>query len=701
MKRLKIILQSKYLFKILCIISIAYSITVALYLPKISKYSKEEKQVIGKIINYQIDGNKLKLTLKGKEKIIVYYYFKTEEEKKKYDKKLELGIILKTNGELLIPKKNTIPNGFNYKKYLYYHNIFYYMNATNIEILKNNNSVLYYLKNKLIERMDKIDNTGYLRTFILGDKTLLDEETVENYQQNGISHLFSISGMHVSLIVGMLMFFLNKVSYSNFYKYGVTIPILLLYLFLTGFGASILRTVIMFIVFAINKSFNLKIKRIDLMLIVLIIAILLNPLILYDMGFQFSYITSFTLVIFYKKISNLKKKWQQNLYTSFVCFLVSFPICVYYFSQVNVLSIILNLMMIPIVSVVIFPMTLLTFVIPILYPIYKILIYWLEEMNALISTIKIFELVLSKPSLFLIIIYYGLIYLSFWNYSYLLIFIIVLVFHKNYKYLDNGLIVTVLDVGQGDSIFIKLPNNQGNILIDTGGKINIENEEWKQSKKDYSIVENNTIPYLKSLGISSLDYLIITHGDYDHMGEAKNLIKKFKINNVIFNKGEYNTLETELIKLLSQQNINYYKSNKKLIINKYIFYFLNQTIYKNEAENENSNIIYFNFNQYKFLLMGDADVNNEEDILNKYKLKNITFLKVGHHGSKTSSNQTFIDTINPKISLISVGENNLYRHPNEEVLDNLKKSIIFRTDKVGSIVIKIKKKYSIKTYAPY
>ena len=699
MKKLKQALRSKYLFKILCIITLIYSVLFTFYLPINSKYSGSDTEITGKVIGYQIDGNKLKITLKGKEKIIIYYYFKTEKEKNKYDKKIELGIVLNATGNFVVPPKNTIPNGFNYKNYLKYHHISYYMTATNIKIIENNTSVLYYLKNKLIKRIDRIDDTGYLRTFILGDKTLLDEDIEKKYQQNGISHLFSISGMHVSLIVGMLMFILNKVSYSNFYKYSVIIPFLLFYLFLTDFGASILRTVIMFIIFAINKCFNLKIKRIDLMLIVLIIAILINPFILYDMGFQFSYSISFTLVIFREKISDIKNKWLQSFYISIICFLVSFPNCSYYFSQVNILSIFLNLIMIPIVSTVIFPMTLLTLIMPIIYPIYKILIFLLEELNTIINNIKIFELILSKPLLFLVLLYYCLIYLSFWKKQYIILFVITVLLHKNYLFLDNSLLVTVLDVGQGDSIFMKLPNNKSNILIDTGGEIKTINEEWKNPKNTFSITENKTIPYLKSLGINKLDYLIITHGDYDHMGEAINLVNNFKVEKVIFNCGSHNDLEKELIKILDKKKIKYYSCIKELTIDKNKLYFLQTKEYDNE--NDNSNVIITELNGYKFMFMGDASVTIEKEILNKYNLPDIDVLKVGHHGSKTSSSKDFINEMNPKYSVISVGKNNRYGHPNKEVLNNLENSKIYRTDQDGSIMFKIKKnKLKIETCSP-
>ena len=126
---------------------------------------------------------------------------------------------------------------------------------------------------------------------------------------------------------------------------------------------------------------------------------------------------------------------------------------------------------------------------------------------------------------------------------------------------------------------------------------------------------------------------------------------------------------------------------------------LNTKEYDNE--NDNSIVTYININNYKFLFMGDAGVDKEQDILNKYNLKNINFLKIGHHGSNTSSGKDFIDSINPKYSLISVGKNNRYGHPKKEVLDTLKDSKIYRTDKDGTIEIKINKKgYMIKTFSP-
>ena len=183
------------------------------------------------------------------------------------------------------------------------------------------------------------------------------------------------------------------------------------------------------------------------------------------------------------------------------------------------------------------------------------------------------------------------------------------------------------------------------------------------------------------------------------MGEAVNLVNNFKVEKVIFNCGEFNELEKELIKVLDKKKIKYYSCIKELNKDKYKLMFLNTKEYDNE--NDNSNVIYTELDGYKFMFMGDAGIEKEKDILDKYNLANIDVLKVGHHGSKTSSSKGFIDEIDPKYGVISVGKNNRYGHPNKEVLNNLDNSKIYRTDQDGSIMFKIKNnKLKIETCSP-
>ena len=189
------------------------------------------------------------------------------------------------------------------------------------------------------------------------------------------------------------------------------------------------------------------------------------------------------------------------------------------------------------------------------------------------------------------------------------------------------------------------------------------------------------------------------HGDFDHMGEAVNLVKNFKVEKVIFNCGEFNELEQDLIKVLDKKKIPYYSCIKELNIDNNKLYFLQTKEYDNE--NDNSNVIYTEINGYKFMLMGDAGVEKEKDILERYNISNIDVLKIGHHGSKTSSSESFINEINPKYSIISVGKNNRYGHPNKEVLNTLENSKIYRTDEDGSIMFKImNNKLKVETCSP-
>ncbi len=243
----------------------------------------------------------------------------------------------------------------------------------------------------------------------------------------------------------------------------------------------------------------------------------------------------------------------------------------------------------------------------------------------------------------------------------------------------------MLDVGQGDSFLFTTSGKT--MLIDTGGG-------FSSNLTDYVF-----LPFFKAHGITKIDTLLLTHGDYDHMGEAISLVNKFKVGNVIFNRGEYNDLELDLIKVLEEKNIPYYQNGKEFHLGNYKFYFLNDQLYNNE--NDNSTVLYTNFNEMKLLLMGDAGVEVEKNLMTKYNLKNIDILKVGHHGSKTSSSREFIEYIHSKYFLISVGKDNRYGHPDEEVLDILRSSSTYRTDRDGSVRFRKKRgKVIVETCVP-
>lgn len=663
MKNLKITL----LYKITILLIITGIIIYRININK-SKYSNETT-IIGIINKISETKNKVQFELIGKEKILVIF-----DNKVNY----KLGDKIKVFGKLEIPTNNTIPNLFNYKKYLKSKKINFIFKASKIELIKENKSLKYKIKNNLIEYINKYKTKNYLKTFIIGDNSEINKNIKNTFQSNGISHLFAISGMHLSLFASILLCILNKLKIKENINYIIIITFFIFFAFLTNYTPSVLRALILYILISINKILKLNIKAINLITIDLILLLIYNPFYIYNSGFLYSFIISITLILCSNLINRYKNYFKKILATSTISFLASIPISINSFNEINLLTPLYNLIFVPLISIILFPLSILTLIIKPLDNIFIILVKLLEYLSTMFSKIKI-SLILEQIPWYILIIYY----ISIIQFikglqdkkkvkTLFLIFLILI--HYNIKLIKPIKRITTLDIGQGDSTVLEISNKV--VLIDTGGN------------KNESITENKTIPYMKSQGIKKINYLVLTHGDFDHMGEAINLVNSFKVEKVIFNCGPYNDLEKDLIKVLDKKKIKYYSCIKELNIDNNKLYFLQTKEYDNE--NDNSNVIITELNGYKFMFMGDAGIEKEKDILDKYNISNVDVLKVGHHGSKTSSSKTFINEINPKYSIISVGKNNRYGHPNKEVLKTLEDSKIYRTDQAGSIMFKIK-----------
>lgn len=663
------ILQSRYIFKILTILILIITIIYTKYYPFKSVFNTNDTEFIGIVEDYIIKDNQIKISLKSKERIIVTYKYTG-----KVFNNLSYGDKIKVTGVLKEPSTNNIFNNFNYKKYLYNKKIYYIIEASKIDKIQNNNNHIYTIKNLLYTRINSLKSSNYIKALLLGDNKL-DKEIKTSYQINGISHLFSVSGFHINFITSIIYFYLDRVTYNKKIKYITVDIFLVLYLLLCN-TTSLLRCTVMNILLSINHLLKINIKKIDIVLLTLILCIIINPFIIYDIGFIYSYTISFFLIL-YKNKYKTNNKLLKIIYISLISFLVSLPINIYTSYEINFLSIILNIIIVPIVSLILLPLSLLTLIFPILDNILYLITSILEKISLYTSNINIFKQILSKPSIILIIIYYLVIILILSKNKHYYLILILLIFHKTIPLYNSNLEVVMFDVGEADSMLISTPSKKVNILIDTGRGIDI----------------NNIIIYLKSIGISKLNYLIITHGDEDHIGGALYLIDNFKVDNVILNKGDYTELEVELITHLKNKNIKYTNNINKIPLLGSYMYLLNTKKFSNE--NDNSIVTYFEYQKYKFLFMGDSSSKTEEYLINNYNLTNISFLKVGHHGSNTSSSPLFINKITPKVSLISVGRNNFYHHPNKEVLTNLSNSVIYRTDINKSIKIKINNKVKI------
>lgn len=687
--KLRKILLFKSIYITLFIISLIY-LVIYINIDFTSSLEGSETRVVGKVESIKYQGNKMTLTLKVKEKLIATYYFDTKEELNKIKNELSLGDILTLEGELFKPSSNKNFYSFSYPTYLKYQKIFYIMKVSNFSIKQKNSNILNSIKNTVRSSIANDKVGSYIRLFFLGDDTSFNTTLEENFRKLGISHLFALSGTQISFLLSIITFRKNSLNIKNLI---FTFCFLLSYYLIIESCSAIDRALVFSLVFSINKTFDFNIKPLFLILLSLSILFFMNPYYIYDVGFQYSTVISCTLMLY---MSNKKSKGKiiDLLEVSWVSFLVSLPISLYHFSYINPLSIIYNLFYVPFINIIIFPLAMLCFFIPYLSFVLEFCINIFESSVTFLSNINIGYITLARFN----IIYYLLYFIFILSYLFvkakkrifLFLILLMVVIHYYYPKVFPKDALYMIDVGQGDSFLIT--SNNKSMLIDTGGVMLYYQEEWMQYEK--SSGGKYLVTFLNQLGISKLDYLVLTHGDYDHAGEALTIMNEIDVETVFFNGNELNTLEKKIwdnsdshYKLVEGDSFNLGNFNFLVISN----------IYKDE--NDGSLVLYSTIFDKKILFMGDASIESEEYILDNYDISDITILKVGHHGSRTSSSEEFIDSVNPTYALISAGINNKFNHPHEEVVERLKEnsSIIYNTQVDGMVMFDFTNN-EIKTY---
>ena len=639
---------------------------------KKSVYQQDNTSFKLEVIEKKYQNNKYSIIFSGKEKIISTIN----------DFPYDIGDILEVKGKLVKVEKNVIPNTFNYQKYLQSRGINWKLEIEEMWLLQKNKNVFNSLKTGITKYFNNLRYREYYYAFIIGDTSYFDNNIRNSYQSVGLSYLLSIGSLQVMFIMNFIERIEMKIKIKKRNKLLINIFIIIFYIFFTNGIIGVLRSGLCYILRKILRYFNIRYRGYDIILIIGGILLLFNPYYINNTGFIYSFSISLAISLLGKRIKGTYIK--KSFIFSVIAFLIGMPLTIYSNYEINFLAIFYSFIFVIIFNYILFPLCIISFVFPFTSFLFYFFINFVEKVINILTKIDFFVFSFYSISFLILVIYYIVIILCLNKKKFFILLFFIIVFHININCIINNNFVTFLNVSEGDSIVLKSNNHV--ILIDTGGNI-------------YSKYYLDIIKYLKSYGISKINWLIISHGDFDHMGEAINLVNNFKVEKVIFNCGEFNDLEQELIKVLDKKRIKYYSCIKELKIDSNKLYFLQTKEYDNE--NDNSNVIYTELNGYKFMFMGDASKTTEKEILNKYNLPDIDVLKVGHHGSKTSSGIDFINEINPKYSIISVGKNNRYGHPNKEVLDNLENSKIYRTDEDGSIMFKIKNnKLKIETCSP-
>ena len=689
MIKLRKVLLLRSIYITLFIISLIY-LVIYINIDFTSKFEGSESNVTGKVESIKYQGNKMTLTLKTKEKLIATYYFDTKEELNKTKQELSLGDTLTLEGELTKPISSLNFHGFSYPTYLEYQKIFYIMKVSRFYIESKNSNILYSIRNAIRSSI-KTDKVGsYIRVFFLGDDTSFDTTLEEDFRNLGISHLFALSGTQISFLISLFTLRKKFISFKNLL---FVFCILLSYYLIIEDCAAIDRALIFSLVFSINKTFNLNILPSFLILLSLSILFFINPYYIFDVGFQYSTIISCTLILY---MNNKKSKGKiiDLLEVSWVSFLVSLPISLYHFSYINPLSIIYNLFYVPFINVIIFPLSVICFFIPHLSFILEFFITIFEGSVSFLSHLNIGYITLARFNIVYYLLYYILIFSYLFVKSkkkiFLFLILLMILIHYSYPKIFPKDALYMIDVGQGDSFLIT--SNNKTMLIDTGGVMTYYQEQWMQYEK--SSGGKYLVTFLKSLGITNLDYLVLTHGDYDHAGEALTIMDEIDVGTVFFNGNLLNELE----KKIWNNSLSHYKLREgdSFSLGNFNFLVISNTY---PDENDGSLVLYSTINDKSLLFMGDASIRSEKYILDNYNLDDITILKVGHHGSRTSSSEEFINSVNPTYALISAGKDNKFNHPHKEVIERLEEngSIIYNTQINGMVMFDFTNN-KIKTY---
>ena len=665
---------------------------------------------------------------------------------------VKIGNIIKVRGKLRQFEEAANKGNFDSRKYYLSLGFYGKIEAGTIEVINSDYSGirqgLYELRMEIIERLEKLcsDNNGIfsiinnkngiIGAIILGDKTDIDSDIKELYSVSGIAHILAISGLHISFI-GMAIYRLLRRRFRFLFSAAVSIPVVLSFGIMSGFGISTIRAIIMFILKIIGEVLGRKYDAITAISLAGLVLLVQNPFVVCNSGFQMSFGAIIAIVLILpivEEILNTDNKIIKVLSANFTISLVMNPILAWNYYELPTFSFLLNIVVVPLMSVVIVSSIVGIFCSCIMFGFGKAVIFpgcgILELYTFLCNIINkssVASIVVGQPKVTIIIVYYAILLVVLFglknirtkytraekerniikketglvlekkakkerrikgqNVKLRLACIVgFLLLNCLIYYIPNqGFYITFINVGQGDGILIH-GDNGTKVMVDGG------------STSEKQVAKNCIVPYLKAEGIGTIDYSIITHTDKDHISGIMEILEnnnsnRIRIKNLVMpdinmKDDTYNEL-IEKAKL-KKINVLYIKKGDTLSLGKTkIKCIYPETTTTASDKNDYCTVLSVKNKTSKILLTGDISKEIEEKIKDDIE-ENYTVLKVAHHGSNYSSSEKFLKKVNPKYSIISVGKNNSYGHPGNETMERLRKQggVIYRTDEKGGITIR-------------
>ena len=630
----------------------------------------------------------------------VYYKLQSEEEKEYFQALTDLHEI-ELEGKVSEPEGQRNFGGFDYQAYLKTQGIYQTLTIKNIQSLKKVNSWdigenLSSLRRKAVVWIktyfpDPMRN--YMTGLLLGHLDTDFEEMNELYSSLGIIHLFALSGMQVGFFMDAFKKLLLRLGLTQEKLKWLTYPFSLIYAGLTGFSASVIRSLLQ------KLLAQHGIKGLDNFALTVLVLFIIMPNFFLTAGGVLSCAYAFILTMTSKEGDGIKAVARESLVIS----LGILPILSFYFAEFQPWSIILTFVFSFLFDVVFLPLLSILFILSFIYPVtqFNFVFEWLENIIRLVSQLASRPLVFGQPNAWLLIL--------------LLISLAILYdFRKNIKRVAGvslliiglffltkhplGNEITMLDVGQGESIFLRDVTGK-TILIDVGGKAESDKkiEAW-QEKSTTSTAQRTLIPYLKSRGVDKIDQLILTNTDKEHVGDLLEVTKAFHVGEILVSKGSLTQKEFVAELEASQTKVRSVTAGENLpIFGSYLEVLSPRQI--RDGNRDDSLVLYGKLLDKHFLFTGNLKEKGEKDLLKQYPDLEVDVLKAGQHSAKTSSNSAFLEQLKPESTLISVGKSNRAKLPHQETLTQLEniKSKIYRTDQQGAIRFKGWNSWRIET----